>query len=87
MGSNRTSGMQRRLAVAEVAIVDNTPESDGLKSARELRDFYLQKASWVERFNPTAGSYYRSAADDINKLLGDVAARQLNVTFALAVPE
>ncbi len=63
--------MQRRLAVAEVAIVDNTPESDGLRSLRALRDKHLAKESWVERFKPNAGKYYRDAVAALTQLIGD----------------
>lgn len=79
--------MQRRVAAAEVTVVDSSPESDGLKSARELRALYLEKASWVERFTKQPATYYRNAAAALDKLIGDVAAHQTTVTFALAIPE
>ena len=74
MGANKPQATVWRQAAPESGPVIAQTESDGLNSVRELRDLYVQKAEWTERFQKNPNSYYRAAADELNKLLADAAA-------------
>jgi hypothetical protein len=69
LGANKPTNMQRSSAVQEAALVVNAVESDGLQSARELRDKYAAKADWLLRLGKNA-SFYIAAVGALSKLIG-----------------
>jgi hypothetical protein len=86
MGGNKPQAAQWRAASTDNRPIVAATDGDGLDLLRRVRDKYLAKARYVELLGYDPGFYLRAAAA-VTRLLGDVAADTIEVTFALAIPE